>query len=135
MAHHRAGTDRNGALHHEDGPPVEAVELVDDSPDGGEVGVARIGRRRADGDVQNRRRHGLADIERVRQPVDVAAQQLLQTRLPDRNLAGTKLFDAVGKNVAHHDLVAEFGQARPGDETDVAGSEDSDLGHARNLPT
>ena len=63
------------------------------------------------------------------------SQQLLETRLPDRHLAGAKPLDALGEDVAHHDLVTELREARAGDETDVAGTEDSDLGHARNLPT
>ena len=136
MANHRAGADGNGALQHDDGAPIEPGELVDDRPDGREVGVTGVCRRRTDRDVQEVGvRDRLADIERVRQPVGVSPQHLLEPGLPDRNLAGLKPRHAIGEHVAHDDDVAELCEACAGDETDVARTEDSDLGHARNLPT
>ena len=52
-AHVLARPDRDGALHHEERAARDAVGyLVDDRPDGGEVGVARVGRRRPDRDVE-----------------------------------------------------------------------------------
>ena len=51
VAHLRSRPDRHGALHHDDDAAVDLGQLVDHRPDGGEVGVARVGRRRADRDV------------------------------------------------------------------------------------
>ena len=56
----------------------------------------------------------------------VPREQLLQARLVDRDLAGAKPLDPLGEDVAHHDVVTELCEARAGDETDVAGAEDSD---------
>ena len=63
------------------------------------------------------------------------AQQLVEARLVDRHLAAAQLLDPLGEDVADDDVVTELGEARAGDETDVARAEDCDLGHARNLPT
>ena len=84
-----AGADGDGALHHHHGAALEAAELVDDGPDGGEVGVARVGGRRAHGDVEEVGvLYGLGDVERVGQPLGVVLEQLLEPRLVDRDLAG-----------------------------------------------
>ena len=108
------------------------LELVDDGPDGGEIGVARVGGRRPDGDVEEVGvLHRLRDVERVRQPLGVAAQQLLEPRLVDRHLAGAEPLDPLGDDVADDDVVPEVGEARTGDEADVAGAEDSHSAHGR----
>ena len=136
MAHPRAGADRHGALHHEHGAaPSSAVELVDHRPDGGEVGVAGIGGRRADGDVEEVGSvDRLGDVEREREPLGVPREQLLEPRLEDRHLAGAQLLDPFGQHVAHDDLVAEIGEARARHQPDVTRAEDADLAHA-NEPT
>ena len=132
VAHLGARADRHGALHHHHGAPLEAAELVDDGPDGGEVGIARVGRRRADGDVEELGAvDGLGDVERVGQPLGVPAQQLLEPWLVDRHLARAQLLDPLGDDVADDDVVPELGEARAGDETDVAGAEDSHSAHGR----
>ena len=51
VAHLEARADRDRALHHDDAAPVDRRQLVDHRPDRREVGVARVGRRRADRDV------------------------------------------------------------------------------------
>jgi hypothetical protein len=53
VAHGAARSDRDGALHRDDDPPVDLRELVDDGPDRGEIGVAGVRRRRADRDVDD----------------------------------------------------------------------------------
>ena len=58
-------------------------------------------------------------------------QQLLEPGLVDRDLAGAELLDPLGDDVADDDVVAELGEARTGDEADVAGAEDSDSAHGR----
>ena len=53
------------------------------------------------------------------------AYHLFEARLVDRHLPGPQPFDALRQDIANDDLVAEVGEARTGDEADVAGSEDS----------
>ena len=84
-----ARSDGDGALHHHHGEAVESRELVDDGPDGGEIGVTRVRRRRSDGDVEELGvLYRLRDVECVGQPLGVAAQQLLEAGLVDRDLTG-----------------------------------------------
>ncbi len=135
VAHPCSGADRHGALHHEHGGTVERGELVDDRPDRREIGVAGVGRRRADGDVEEvGAGDRLGDIERVGEPLGVPAQQLVEPGLVDRHLARAQLLDSLGENVANDDVVPELGEARAGHETDVTRAEDSDPGH-RAEPT
>ena len=57
------------------------------------------------------------------------SQQLVEAGLVDRHLAGAQPLDPVGDDVADDDVVPELGEARAGDEADVARAEDSDPGH------
>ncbi len=68
-----------------------------------------------------------------RQPLAVAREELVEPRLVDRDLAGAQRVDLRRDDVADDDVVAELGEARAGDETDVAGAEDGDL--SRREPT
>ena len=127
VAHLLARADRDGGLHDHDDLLVDRRQLVDDRPDGREVGVAGKGRRRPDGDVDelgavDRLRH----VEREGQPLAVAEQECVEPRLVDRHLAATEPVDPLGEDVAHRDLVAELGEAGPRHEPDVAGAEDGD---------
>ena len=61
---------------------------LDDRMDRREVGVAGVGRRRADGDEQQPRMlERLAEVGREVQALAVAREQLLEPRLVDRHLA------------------------------------------------
>ena len=130
-AHALTRPDRDGALHHEQRAARDAVrDLVHHRPDGAEVGVARVGRRRPDGDVEEvRAGDRLRHVERERDPVAAALEHLVEPRLVDRNLARLQRLDPLGQDVAHDDLVAEIRKARAGDETDVPGPEDCDPRH------
>ncbi len=108
------------------------AELVDDRPDGREIGVAGVGRRRADGDVEEvGALNGLGDVEGERQPLGVPLQELVEPGLEDRHLAGAEPLDPGLDDVAHDDVVPQLGEAGAGDEADVAGAEDCDSAHGR----
>ena len=85
-----------------------------------------VRRRRADGDVEEVRAvDRLLHVERERDPLAIAREHVVEPRLVDRHLAVAQPLDALGEDVADDDVVAEVGEARAGDEADVAGSEDS----------
>ena len=121
-----AGADRHRRLHHER-VAVGGGHRVDDRVDGGEVGVARVRRRRADGDEEQAR-----VLERGRevggevQPLAVLGDQLLQARLPDRDPALLEAADLLRVDVDAVDVRAERGEARRGDEPDVPRADDAD---------
>ena len=52
-----------------------------------------------------------------------------EARLVDRHAPGAQAVDLLWKHVANDDVVAEVGEARPGDEAHVARSEDRDPAH------
>ena len=59
---------------------------VDDRVHRGQIGVTRVGRRRADGDEQQPRvLQRVGELGGEVHPVAMAGDQLLQTRLPDRD--------------------------------------------------
>ena len=123
----RPGADRNRALHHDDAAPVDRRQLVDHRPHGREIGVAGVGGRRADRDVDEVGAvDRLADVGREREALAVSRDQLLEAGLVDRHLAALQRRDALGDDVADDDRVAELGEAGTGDEADVAGAEDGD---------
>ncbi len=118
---------RHRALHHDDDAAVDLRQLVDHRPDRRQVGIAGVGRRRADGHEDDVRAvDGLGDVRREREALTVAGDDLLQARLVDRHFAATECVDAGDQDVAKHHLVAELREARAGDETDVSGAEDND---------
>ena len=106
----------------------EAGIDADDGVDGGEVGVAGVGRRGADGDEQQarapraRRRCRVEKCRRSRLRSTISARP----GLVDRDLAVLEALDLVRVDVDAVDLVAELGEARRGDEADVAGADDAD---------
>ena len=123
----RPGSDRHGALHHDDAAPVDRRQLVDHRPDGGEIGVAGVGRRRADCDVDEVGAvDRLGDVQGEAEPVGVPRDQLGQPGLVDRHLAALEGRDPIGEDVADDDRVAEIGEAGTRDEADVPGAEDRD---------
>ena len=127
VAHLLAGADRDRALHRDDDVPLDVGQLVDHRPDGGEIGVARVGRRRPDRDVDEvRALDRLAHVVREREPLGVPLEQVVETGLVDRHLAAAERLDAVREDVAHDDVVAELGKAGARDEADVARAEDRD---------
>ena len=71
------------------------------------------------------------DVEREREPLAVALEQLRDVALVERHLAAPERLDLLGHDVADDDLVPELGEAGPGDEADPAGAEDAYLSHRR----
>ena len=68
----------------------------------------------------------LVDVERERQPVAVALEQLREPRLVERDAPGAQRLDLLGHDVPDDDLVAELGEARARDEADPPGPEDAE---------
>ena len=126
-AHLLAGADRDGALHHEQHALLERRQLVDHRPDRRQVGVAGVGRRRADADEEDRRIGDVVEVEREGEALAVALEQLLEAGLVQRHAAGLKCLDSLGHDVADDDLVAQLGEAGAGHEPDPAGPEDADF--------
>ena len=87
-AHVVSCADGHRTLHHDHRATGDVLgQLVDDRPDGAQVGVAGLGRRRADRDVQEFGGvNGLGDVERERDPVAIALHHLLEPRFVDRHL-------------------------------------------------
>ena len=115
-------------------------DRVDDGVDGAEIGIPGVGRRRPDGDEQQPRvLEGVADVRREVHPIAVGGDHLGQSRLVDRDLARLQAGDLVRIDVDAVDLAAEVGEARGGDEADVAGADDTDglatAGHAAQQVT
>src|SRR4029453_10681175 len=82
------------------------------------------------GDEQHERvLHRLARLrgEREAALLHVPRDQLFEAGLVDRDLAALEPRDLLGVDVGAHDLDAEFGEARPGDEADVARADHSDV--------
>src|SRR5262249_56107291 len=65
--------------------------------------------------------------------LNVPLDQLFEPGLVDRNLAALELVDLLRIDVGAHDLHAELGEARAGDEADVASTDHSDV-HERPSP-
>ena len=116
----------DGRLHHQR-VLVGGGDRVDDRVHRGEVGVAGVGRRGADGDEQQAR-----VLERVGEvggevhPLGVAREQLLQARLVDRHLARAQALDLRGVDVDALHVAAELGEAGGGDQPDIAGADHAD---------
>jgi hypothetical protein len=94
-----AGADRHRRLHDER-VAVGRRHRVDDARDRGEVGVAGVGRRRADGDEQQPRvLERVGDVRREVQALAVLRDQLREAGLVDRDLARLQALDLVGVDV------------------------------------
>ena len=99
---------------------------VDDRVHGGQVGIARVGRRRADGHEQQ---PGV--LQRILQTgrevhaVAVLGDQLLQPRLPDGDPALAQALDLGRVDVDALDVGAERGEARRRHQPDVARADDA----------
>ena len=57
---------------------------------------------------------------------EVALQQLVEAGLVDRRLAALEHLDLALVDVDAQDVVADLGEARAGDQADVAGTEDGE---------
>src|SRR5206468_7803481 len=113
-ANARARSDRNGALHDHDRSLARerARQLVDDGPDGREVRVPRVRGRGADGDEHELATSDrLLDLEREREPIAVALDEIVEPRLEDRDVACLERGDAILEHVADDDVVAELREA------------------------
>ena len=126
-----ARADRDRALVDDDRVAGErAADLLGGGEHVGEVGLARLARRRPDGDE-----HHLGAPDRVRagggegEPalLHVAADELLEARLVDRDLARAERLDLPLVHVDAADLVPGLGEAGAGDEPDVTRADDRDL--------
>src|SRR5439155_11306542 len=92
-------------------------KLVDHRPDGREIGVARVRGRSPHGhEHELRSGERLLDAEREAQPARVLGNELLETRLVDRDLSGGKLLDLFRHYVPDGDVVPELREARAGDK-------------------
>ncbi len=127
MAYRAARSDGNGALHRKDDPVVDLRQLVDDGPHIREVGVSRVRRRRADGDVDDLGAgDSLGDVRGERQALAVSLEKLVETGLVDRDDAASQSVDLRLDDVANDDVMAELGETRAGDEPHVSSAEDGD---------
>ena len=90
-----ARADGHGALHHDDRISGKIVgQLVDDRPDGAQVGVAGVGRRRPHGDEEEVGAvDGLVDVDGEAQPLAVPLQNEVEARLVDGHFTGLELLD------------------------------------------
>ena len=79
-------------------------------------------------------RRGGVGGEREPPLAQVALDDRVEARLVDRDLAALERGDLVGVLVGAHDLHAELGEARAGDEPDVAAADDADV-HGVPLPS
>ena len=103
------------------------VVVGDDGVYGREVGIARVGRRRADGDEEQPR--VLERVVQIRgevQAVAVLLDELRETRLPDRHDALLEAVDLGRVDVDAIDVIAEFGEARRGNQADVSRADHAD---------
>ncbi len=95
-----------------------------------QIGFAVDARRRADGDEDEfglAQRLGIVSGEMQPAGGHVAMDDFLQPRLVDRQLAALEAGDPVGVDVEGHNPVAQVGEARPGDQADIADPDDGDL--------
>ena len=128
-----ARPDRHGRL----GDDHETrAGVLEDGPDGGfdEGGVgAAIGARwrvhRQDDEVRtrDRRRVIVGELQSTLRPL--AGDEIIESRLVDRQAAGQDPVEARSVDLEGHDGVAETGQASAGDQPDVTGADDGDSGH------
>jgi hypothetical protein len=107
-------------------PCVDRGQLVDHRPDRGEVGVARVRRRRPDRDVDE-----LGAVDRLATSVvNESAPRSARSapRGPARRSAPRRgaALDPLGTTSRTTTRVAELGEARARDEPDVARAEDGD---------
>ena len=121
-----AGPAGDGRLHHER-VAVGGGDRIDDSVHRGEIGVARVGRRRPDCDEQQAcvLQRG-SELGREVQAPGVLGEQLLQAGLVDRHLPAPQPLDLGGVDVHAPDLAAELREAGGRDQADVAGADHSD---------
>ena len=121
-----AGAAGHGRLHDER-VAVGGRHRVDDRVDRGEVGVARVGGRRADGDEQQPRvLQRVREVRREVQAVAVALDELRKPRLPDRDPALLEALDLRRVDVDAVDVGAQLGESGRRDEADVPGPDDAD---------
>ena len=129
------GADRDGALHHEQRPLVGGGQLVDDPPDGAQIGIAGVRGRRPDTDEEDAAFSQVLHLDGEGEPFAVLRQQFLDPGLVERHTSGLERLDPLRKDVADDHVVAELGEARAGDEPDPARPENPDLhGHDRHGP-
>ncbi len=124
-----AGTDRHGRLHHQDRPPLELGQLVDDGPDPGQVGVAGVRRWGVDAHEEKLAVGEVGDVERVGQSARIALEELRDVLFVKRHLAEPEGVDLLGDDVADDDVVTQVGEAGTRDEPDPAGAEDAYFAH------
>ena len=124
LAHLLTGPDGHGALHHQQRALFLLRKLFDHVPDGREVGVAGVGRRRPDADEHQRRRREVGRVEREGQSLPTALEQLGEPRLVEGDPAGLQRLYPLGDDVPDDHLVPEVGEASAGHDADPAGAED-----------
>ena len=128
-AHRIGSADRHGRFVDDDsGPSQRAPDRARDFEHVREIGAAVLVRRRADGDEDDLR---LAPSptsafggERQPSAAAIRAHQRFEARLVDRNLAALEARDLVRVDIDADDVVADFGKAGSGDQTNIASAED-----------
>src|SRR5439155_23324406 len=118
-------------------PVHDARDLARDRHDGAEVGRSVVARRRAHRDEEHGALlDGVGEIGREREPAlgNVAADQLLEPRLVDRDNALGERLDLRVDVVDADDVVAALREARTGDEPDVAGAHYAELHERARIP-
>ena len=129
LANPLAGVDRDRALLDDDFVVVDAAgDFAGHGLDVGQVGLAAIGGRRADGDEDGGTgAHGLAEIVGKLQTMPaVAAQKFGQKFLVDGNLAVFEGGQFALIVVDQNDVVTEVGKAGACHQSYVSGTDDSD---------
>src|SRR6185503_9517473 len=131
LAHAIGGADRHRRLVDDDLPVGHPPA---DLPSGGDhvlhVGTAVLVGRRTDRDELERAvRDTGGDVggEGEAPRLDVAADHLGEPRLVDRHAARFQRVDLARVDIDAQHVVADLGEAGPGDETDVAGPHHRDL--------
>ena len=121
-----ARTDRDRALHDQN-RAFRRPEISDHGPDRRQVRLARGPRRRFHaGEEDPRVRFQLVHVERERQPLAIALDQLREAGLVERDAPRVQLLDLRRHDVPDDDVVPEIGEAGARDEADPPGPEDAE---------
>src|SRR5579885_2622746 len=129
-AHLLPRPDGHRRLHHQHRAARQVGQLVDDRPDTRQVGVAGVRRRRVDADEEELAADEIGDVEREREPLAVALEQLRNVGLVERHRSATEGLHLLRDDVAHDHVVPQVGEAGAGDDADPARPEDAYPRHA-----
>jgi hypothetical protein len=137
VAHQGGGAHGDGALgDHDDLAPRVARDRLGGGEHVPQVGRAVLAGRGAHGEKHHRglagRRGDVGGEAQAALPL-VAAHEVLEPRLEDRQHVALQQLDLAGVDVGAHDVVAGLGETGADDEAHVAGSDDEDLHEGRSV--